>query len=186
MSRIFKLVIKYFFCFKGYSFKSVGFLCKVRGNGFVIGKNVVISDFCWLEAVNSYKTEKKIQRFNPELILHDNVAMSDFVHISAVKKIEIGEGTLIGSKVYIGDHSHGSYKQEKWRELANISPRYRPLDDIEEVIVGKNCWIGDGVVILAGTVLGDNCVIGANSVVKGKFDSNQIIAGIPAKVVRSL
>lgn len=170
----------------GLWFSSLGVHNKIYGKGLLVGRNVSIGNFCWIEAVNKYKTHKGVQCFNPEIIVGDDVAMSDFVHISAVKRIKIGAGTLIGSKVYIGDHSHGSYKSEKWRDMSDISPRYRPLDDIAEINIGKNCWIGDGAVILAGTHIGDNCVIGANSVVKGSFQNNQLIVGSPAKVIKEI
>jgi lipopolysaccharide O-acetyltransferase len=184
--RVVRKLVTIFYFFSGYKFKTVGFFCKIRGKSISTGKNVSIGDFCWIECVNQYKLKESVQNFQPEIILEDDVAMSDFVHISAVKRIRIGSGTLIGSKVYIGDHSHGSYTPTNWSTMAHISPRFRPLDDVAEISIGKNCWIGDGAVILAGTVIGDNCVIGANSVVKGKFSSNQIIAGIPAKVVKEM
>jgi len=142
-----------------------------------------VGDFCWIEAVECY--EGII--FSPSIVIKDNVAMSDFVHISAVDSIEIGSGTLIGSKVYIGDHSHGHYQDKNlWDAEKNIMPKNRPLADIMPIKIGKNCWIGDGAVILAGTIIGDNCVIGANSVVKGTFESSIIIAGIPAKQIKNM
>ncbi len=163
-------------------FRTVGTSCKIRGNGYRVGKNVIIGDFCWIEAVNQYNT----QTFKPIIQMGNDVALSDFVHISAIKHISIGNGTLIGSKVYIGDHSHGHYKNYALRQLENeIMPKNRPLADEENIIIGKNCWIGDGAVILAGTQIGDNCVVGANSVVKGVFESNIIIAGVPAKKIRN-
>lgn len=166
---------------KNYNFKSIGRFCKIRGHQIVVGRNVIVGDFCWIEAVQKYADET----FEPQIVLSDEVAMSDFVHISAIKHIEIGEGTLIGSKVYIGDHSHGHYKDDTLRNAEkDIMPINRPLADEDSIFIGKNCWIGDGVVILAGTRIGDNCVVGANSVVKGTFKSNVLIAGLPAKIVK--
>lgn len=182
MSVVKRLRALMIFIFVGVKFKIVGTKCKVRGEGISVGVNVVVGDFCWIEAVNRYGT----QSFSPKIIMGKDVALSDFVHISAIKHIEIGEGTLIGSKVYIGDHSHGHYQNYALRQLENeIMPKNRPLADEENIIIGKNCWIGDGVVILAGTQIGDNGVVGANSVVKGVFDSNVIIAGVPAKKIRN-
>ena len=115
------------------------------------------------------------------------MALSDFVHISAIKYISIGSGTLIGSKVYIGDHSHGHYQDsQKWKLEKELIPLLRPLADEEDIIIGNKCWIGDGVVILAGTDIGNNCVIGANSVVKGSFPPKSLIAGVPAILKKTL
>ena len=54
----------------------------------------------------------------------------------------------------------------------------------KEIHIGRNCFIGCNTIILKGTVLGDNCVVGAGAVVSGKFDDNCVIAGNPAKVIR--
>lgn len=45
-------------------------------------------------------------------------------------------------------------------------------------------WIGLNALILKGTIIGDNCVVGAGAVVKGKFPANCVIAGNPAKIVK--
>tara|TARA_R110002051_G_scaffold146786_2_gene219574 strand:+ start:54005 stop:54646 length:642 start_codon:yes stop_codon:yes gene_type:complete len=55
--------------------------------------------------------------------------------------------------------------------------------DEADVVIGPDCWIGRGVTILAGTVLGRGVIVGAHSVVRGTFPDYAIIAGNPAKVV---
>ena len=172
--------------YSGCKFKSVGRFCKIRGKGMSVAPGVTIGDFCWIESVDHYNSGNYIQKFDPIIVLGESVALSCLVHISAVQNIHICTGTLIGSKVYIGDHSHGSYVHEKWASMAQISPRFRPLDDIAAIYIGENCWIGDGAVILAGTKIGNNCVIGANSVVKGVFGDNCIIAGVPANIIKEM
>ena len=47
-------------------------------------------------------------------------------------------------------------------------------------------WIGSGAVILAGTTIGDNTVIGAGSVVKGNIPSGVVAAGVPCRVIREI
>ena len=54
------------------------------------------------------------------------------------------------------------------------------------VSIGDNVFIGVKSTILAGTTIGDNCIVGANSLVKGQFPSNCVIAGNPARVICSL
>jgi lipopolysaccharide O-acetyltransferase len=103
-----------------------------------------------------------------------------------VESIVIGDGTLIGSKVYIGDHSHGTYSNKLSKEQLHILPSKRELGDIKPIKIGTNCWIGDNVVILAGSQIGNGCVIAANSVIKGSFPDFSTIAGIPAKKVKEL
>ena len=51
------------------------------------------------------------------------------------------------------------------------------------VKIGDNVFIGMGTYILMGSTIGDDCIIGANSVVKGNFDGGYVIAGNPAKAI---
>lgn len=51
------------------------------------------------------------------------------------------------------------------------------------VTIGNNVFIGTKAIILKGTTIGDNCIIGAGSVVKGVFPEGVVIAGNPAKVI---
>ena len=53
-----------------------------------------------------------------------------------------------------------------------------------EVKIGNKVWIGTNSIILKDTIIGDNCIIAANSVVKGVFPENCLIGGNPAKVLR--
>lgn len=54
------------------------------------------------------------------------------------------------------------------------------------VHIGKNCWIGAGVVIVPGITIGDNVVIGAGSVVTKDLPSNVVAVGNPCKVLREV
>lgn len=59
-------------------------------------------------------------------------------------------------------------------------------DKPKTIKVGNNVWIGLNVTILKGTVIGNNCVIAAGSVVKGEFPDNVLIQGNPAVIVSNL
>ncbi len=162
--------------------KRVGRCIKFFGAKYInFGVGFCVGDHCWLEAVTSYRGD----RFHPSINIGSDVKISDNVHISCVRSIEIGDGVLIGSNVYIGDHSHGS-TDSALRDEFDIPPASRRLDDIESIYIGNNVWIGNGAVILAGAYISDGSIVGANSVVKGKFQSRAIIAGVPAKEVRKI
>lgn len=166
---------------RGLNFKKVGKFVKIRGaRNIFIGKGVSVGDFCWVEAVIQYAGEKYASR----LELGSGVSISDLTHISCVSYISIGDNCLIGSKVYIGDHSHGSLLVGN--QMFNVPPARRPLGDVAPIYIGENSWICDGAVILAGTRLADNSIVGANSVVRLQTDRAALIAGVPAKVIRYL
>lgn len=118
----------------------------------------------------------------PSLYIGDNCEMGDMTHIVAHEKVEIGNNVLIASKCFISDTNHGVYKGEI-QDNPEIPPNQRKLVT-NPVRIGNNVWIGENVVILAGAEIGDGCIIGANAVVSGVFESNTIIVGVPGHIVK--
>lgn len=98
-------------------------------------------------------------------------------YIHAQNEICIGEKCVIASGVNIID-SNG--------HMLNSFDRTVGRDKPERIIIGNNVWIGLNVVILKGTVIGDNSVISAGSVVKGVYPNNSLIQGNPAKCTKIL
>jgi acetyltransferase-like isoleucine patch superfamily enzyme len=165
----------------GVRFRKFGKHSKLLGSDHItVGAGVALGDFCWIEAVNRYGSV----RYTPNLRIGDRVAVSDLTHVSCVNKIDIGDDCLIGSKVYIGDHSHGTLSDSS--ELLNLAPAERPLGDIGEVVIGPKTWICDGVVILAGTAIARSSIVAANSVVRLREERPALIGGVPARVIRYL
>lgn len=103
-------------------------------------------------------------------------------HIVAHEKVEIGNDVLIASKVFISDTNHGNYSGEI-QDSPITKPSERHLFS-STVNIGDRVWIGENVVILAGSRIGDGCIIGANSVVKDEWPNNTILAGIPARALK--
>jgi acetyltransferase-like isoleucine patch superfamily enzyme len=86
--------------------------------------------------------------------------------------LKIGAGTIWANNVCIQTGNHDSLDRSK--------------HIIKDVTIGKNCWLGTGVTILPGVMLGDNVTVGANSVVTKSFPDNCVIAGVPARIIRDL
>ncbi|MDE9550831.1 acyltransferase [Xenorhabdus bovienii] len=163
------------------SFISLGRNLKIYGKKNILFQGKIsIGDNCWIETIQKYREFN----YKPKMIIGNEVMMSDGVHLSCVKKIVIGSQTLIGSNVYIGDHSHGSSQLDKID--LSVPPYQRELGDISDIYIGERVWICNGAVILAGTYISDGCIVGANAVVKGEFKRPCVIAGIPAKNVKNL
>ena len=54
------------------------------------------------------------------------------------------------------------------------------------IIIGNDCWIGAKATILDGANIGDGCVVAAGAVVRGNFPPYSVIAGVPAKIIKSI
>lgn len=96
--------------------------------------------------------------------------------IVAHESVEIGSDVWFGQEVYVTDANHG-YSDP-------ATPPGLQLGKHTPVVIGDGCWIGHGSVILAGTTLGRNVVVGAGSVVRGSFEDHAVIGGAPARVLR--
>jgi lipopolysaccharide O-acetyltransferase len=169
--------------FLGYKLRTVGLWvrsgCNIHGLSCMnIGRNLNVGRGLWLEAVIRYHGEN----FSPRIEIGDNVSISFWCHIAAAKSIKIGSGTMIGSKVTIIDHNHGCYGPSI-NDSPQVLPADRPLS-MASIQIGSNVWIADGVVVTAGSEIGDGSVIGANSVVRGKIPPFTLAVGVPARPVK--
>jgi acetyltransferase-like isoleucine patch superfamily enzyme len=100
--------------------------------------------------------------------------------ITSKKRIQIGDGTMIAPNVIIVDSDFHAQWPPESRFVSSTA------DADREVVIGKNVWIGMNTVVLKGSTIGDNSIIGAGSVVSGSIPANAIAAGNPARVVREL
>jgi acetyltransferase-like isoleucine patch superfamily enzyme len=126
-----------------------------------IGKN---STLILGKMVRVHSGSKIKVRKNAKLVLESGVKINYNCIIACHKDIKVGAGTQFGPSVYLYDHDH-DYK-------AGLEKNKFLLDSIE---IGKNCWIGANTVILRGTKIGDNSVVGAGCVLKGEFPANSVI-----------
>jgi len=143
-----------------------------------IGNNFSSRSRLQLQAI----TEHNGNLYNPSIIIGDNVSINYDVHIGCINKIEIGNGVLIASKVFITDHFHGGTEKD---DLL-VSPSDRKVVSKGPIKIGNNVWIGEGVAIMPNVTIGDNCIIGANAVVTHSFPPNCVIGGNPAKIIKKL
>lgn len=101
--------------------------------------------------------------------------MSPGARISASDEIVLGDGCMLANGAYITDSDwHGLY------DRINRAPEPTP------VVLGDNVWIGDHATVLKGVRIGDNSVVAARSVVTSDVPDNVVVAGNPARVVKTL
>lgn len=98
-------------------------------------------------------------------------AISGGCYIQGGNGIHIDDNTIFAPGVNIISANHSMDSLDKW-------------DPASPVRIGKKCWIGANASILPGVELGDDVVVGANSVVTKSFPSGAIVAGVPAKLIR--
>lgn len=144
-----------------------------------IGSHSNIGHHCVLGCWARYGMDK---HYEPEIVIGNHCSIGEYCHITAIKRITIGDGLLTGRFVYIGDNLHGGLSYEE----AVIPPSRRNLRSKGEIQIGNNVWIGDKVSILGGVKIGDNVIIGAGSVVTHDIPSNSIAVGSPAKIIKEL
>lgn len=112
-----------------------------------------------------------------KLYIDDDTSIGQNFHVAVAEEdVKIGAHTTISGNVHISSLDH-EYK------IIDTHILKQPLKN-RETVIGENCFIGYGVVILAGTNLGKQCIVGANSVVRGSFPDRCVIAGAPAKVIK--
>lgn len=113
----------------------------------------------------------------PHLIsLGKNVRIGDqcFLWPGADGKIFIHDDTLLGPNVMIFSSNHGMVKHMLIRDQDSVGG---------DVVIGRDCWLGAGTIILSGVTLGEGTIVAAGSVVTKNTPPYSIVAGVPAKVI---
>ncbi|MGA8372590.1 MAG: acyltransferase [Acidimicrobiales bacterium] len=113
---------------------------------------------------------------DPVVTIGDRCMIGRGSHIVGHFSVEVGDDVHTGPYVYITDQNHG------YEDPDEVVHSQWPTD--VPVVIGDGSWLGTGVVVLPGTRLGRNVVVGAGSVVRGTFPDHCVIAGVPAQVVK--
>ncbi len=145
-------------------------------------ENVVIDDNCWIFGVMMVQTDGKVIMKH-----HSKLGIGSVMRI--VDHIEIGAYTTISDNVYLSDNNNHPLNPE-FRKQMRISDYYSEMrlwkhSIHKPIIIGENCWIGENSRICKGVTIGDNSIVAANSVVTKDVPANCIVAGNPAKIVKT-
>lgn len=159
---------------------TIGLGCQLQGDGnknISIGDNTILVSHnilgCW--KIQNGKT------YAPHIIIGDNTAIGEYTQISAAKEVRIGNGVLTGRFVYISDNNHGTSSLTDMQKM----PSMRDLYIKGPVIIEDNVWIGDKASILSGVTIGKGAIVACNAVVTKNVPPYSVVAGVPAKVIKS-
>jgi acetyltransferase-like isoleucine patch superfamily enzyme len=164
---------------KGCAFYGLPVIICTKDSSMTLGDGVVCVSSFLSNLVGLYQRSIILARAGAKVVLEDDVRMSG-VTIYSRESIRIGKHTSIGGNVKIFDHDFHPIDPQERLDHPNSGMKTRPID------IGENVFIGTNAIILKGSRIGNNCVIGAGAVVSGAFEDNTVIAGNPARVIKKL
>ena len=129
-----------------------------------------IGEGCYIEPPLRSNMGGHHVHFGKNVYANYNLTLVDDTHIY------VGDYTMFGPNVTIATAGH----------LIDPSLRERGLQYNMPVRIGRNCWLGAGVIVMPGVTIGDNTVIGAGSVVTKDIPSGVVAVGNPCRVMRQI
>lgn len=165
----------------GKGLKLIGwpFLFRYPKASLEIGRDVSFNSSFFSNLLGLYQRTIIIARGEGKIHIGDGVGISGST-IYAREEITIGNHVLVGANTKIMDN-----------DFHPLDAEARNANDFSKLVcrpvrIGDNVFIGCNCLILKGTEIGANSVVGAGSVVSGKFPENVVIAGNPAKVIKKI
>lgn len=129
-----------------------------------------IGESCYIEPPFHANFGGKHVHFGSHIYANFNFTTVDDTHIY------VGDYTMFGPNVVLATAGHP----------INAELRQKGYQYNAPIHIGKNCWLGSGVLVLPGITIGDNVIIGAGSVVTKDIPSNVVAVGNPCKVLRKV
>lgn len=129
-----------------------------------------IGEGCYIEPPLHANWGGKHVHFGKNVYANYNITLVDDTHIY------VGDNTMFGPNVVLATAGHPILPELREQVYQYNLP----------IHIGRNCWLGAGVIVLPGVTIGDNSVIGAGSVVTKNVPANVIAVGNPCKVLREI
>ncbi len=167
----------------------------LKGHNYIFGRassisitdgsskdDIIIGDNVWIYGAVNSQNKGRIQ-------IGNNVNIGYNSSLLAVDNIFIDDFTTVSYNVVITDNNNHpispAFRQYMRTTPVNDDSRRWKHSSHDPIIIGKNCWIGQNSRIHKGVVLGDNCIVAANAVVTKGAPANCILAGNPARIVKT-
>ena len=129
-----------------------------------------VGEGCYIEPPFRSNWGGKHVHFGKNVYANFNFTCVDDTHIY------VGDSTLFGPNVVLATAGHPILPELREKAYQFNLP----------IRIGKNCWLGAGVVVLPGVTIGDNTVVGAGSIVTKDLPANVVAVGNPCKVLRPI
>lgn len=138
--------------------------------GVCIGDNVTIREFAWLQLTSNLSNPGISIQIGSDTYIGPRCNLGAAAPLIVGSKCQIGAGVSFVAENHLFDSGTDIFNQGVSRIGINI---------------GDDCWIGNNVIILDGVILGKGCVVGAGAVVTQSFPDKSVIAGVPARLIKS-
>ena len=174
--------------------QGVYFQSKSASNRVILVKMIMYERLVF--KINQWLQRKSVDYYMSKMKIGHRVAIKRGLKVSKPRNVTIGNDVRINVDVIIQAHAPIIIN-----EFTMIAARYiivtanhdisksgiEAFDTIKTapVIIGKNCWLGTGVIVLPGVTIGDDCVIGAGSVVTHDLPQGMICVGSPAEPIKN-
>jgi len=154
---------------------SIGLPARIEGASRIfIGNGVIIAAHSYLSVVREYAGI----HYDPQLVIGDRSNFGENLLLSCCGRITIGSDVLASARVFIGDTYH-DYATE-------APPLSAPMASPRAVTIGDGVFLGVGCSILPGVTIGERAYVGAGAVVTKDVPARTVVAGNPARVIKSI
>lgn len=151
------------------------FLHWIQGDGDIkLGDNVSLDGKCSIIFASRY-TDR------PELVIGDNSGVGHHCSFVIGRRITLGQYVRIGSQVTFFDSPGHPLHAEQRKAGAPANS-----EDVREIAIGDNVWIGTHAVIFPGVTIGENSVVAYGAIVMSDVPPNVVVAGNPARRIASI
>ena len=140
--------------------------------GVVAGDNVTIGAYATIKPSSYYG-----RNLGVGLQIGDNSNIGRYSYIGCSGRVVIGQNVMMGPRVSLFAENHNFTRTDIPMKAQGIQR--------EQIVIEDDCWLASGSTILAGVTVGRGSIVSAGSVVTKDVPAFSVVAGIPAKVIRS-
>ena len=139
--------------------------------------SLVIGDGCNIGSFSQVIVTTNYQDISGHIRIGARVGIGEFAYLGGTGGLLIGDDCIVGQYFSCHPENHTYHHADMLIRQQGVNR--------QGIRIGANCWIGSKVTILDGVSIGSGCVIAAGAVVTRSFPPNQVIGGVPAKILKT-